>query len=116
MILNRRELLATAAAAPVAAALARPARAQAGVIKIGVLNDQSGVYRDISGPTSTACVRQAVEEFGSKGFQVEVVSGDHQNKTDVGATIARQWIDRDGVDMIIDVANSGVALAVNGVC
>ncbi len=112
MILNRRALLATAAAAP----LVRPARAQAPVIKIGVLNDQSGVYRDISGPTSVACVRQAVEEFGSKGFQVEVVSGDHQNKTDVGTTIARQWIDRDGVDMIIDVANSGVALAVNGVC
>ncbi len=112
MILNRRALLATAAAAP----LVRPARAQPAVIKIGVLNDQSGVYRDISGPTSVACVRQAVEEFGSKGFQVEVVSGDHQNKTDVGTTIARQWIDRDGVDMIIDVANSGVALAVNGVC
>ncbi len=115
MTLNRRTLLAATAAAPMAA-LARPARAQSGTIKIGVLNDQSGVYRDISGPTSVACVRQAVEEFGSKGFQVEVLSGDHQNKTDVGATIARQWIDRDGVDMIIDVANSGVALAVNGVC
>jgi len=112
MILNRRTLLATAAAAP----LARTARAQAGVIRIGVLNDQSGVYRDISGPTSVACVRQAVEEFGSKGFQVEVLTGDHQNKPDIGTTIARQWIDRDGVDMIIDVANSGVALAINGVC
>ena len=112
MILNRRTLIAAAAAAP----LVRPARAQSAVIKIGVLNDQSGVYRDISGPTSVACVRQAVEEFGSKGFQVEVIAGDHQNKTDIGTTIARQWIDRDGVDMIIDVANSGVALAVNGVC
>ena len=112
MILNRRTLLAAAAAVP----LIRPARAQAGTIRIGVLNDQSGVYRDISGPTSVACVRQAIEEFGSKGFQVEVLVGDHQNKTDIGATIARQWIDRDGVDMIIDVANSGVALAVNGVC
>jgi len=112
MPISRRTLLATAAAVP----LIRPARAQAGVVKIGVLNDQSGVYRDISGPTSVACVRQAVEEFGSKGFQVEVLVGDHQNKTDIGATIARQWIDRDGVDMIIDVANSGVALAVNGVC
>ncbi len=112
MVLNRRTLLATAAAAP----LARTARAQAGMIRIGVLNDQSGVYRDISGPTSVACVRQAVEEFGSKGFQVEVLTGDHQNKPDIGTTIARQWIDRDGVDMIIDVANSGVALAINGVC
>ncbi|MBC7801480.1 MAG: ABC transporter substrate-binding protein [Gemmatimonadaceae bacterium] len=115
MSLNRRTLLATAAAAPVAASM-RPARAQNAVVKIGVLNDQSGVYRDISGPTSTACVRQAVEEFASKGFQVEVLSGDHQNKPDVGTTIVRQWIDRDGVDMIIDVANSGVALAINGVC
>jgi len=112
MVLNRRTLLATAAAAP----LARTARAQAGMIRIGVLNDQSGVYRDISGPTSVACVRQAVEEFGSKGFQVEVLTGDHQNKPDIGTTIARQWIDRDGVDTIIDVANSGVALAINGVC
>ncbi len=112
MILNRRTLLATAAAAP----LARTALAQAGTIRIGVLNDQSGFYRDISGPTSVACVRQAVEEFGSKGFQVEVLTGDHQNKPDIGTTIARQWIDRDGVDMIIDVANSGVALAINGVC
>ncbi len=112
MVLNRRTLLATAAAAP----LARTARAQAGMIRIGVLNDQSGVYRDISGPTSVACVRQAVEEFGSKGFQVEVLTGDHQNKPDIGTTIARQWIDRDGVDTIIGVANSGVALAINGVC
>ena len=113
MILNRRTLIATAAAAPL---VARPARGQAGTIKIGVLNDQSGVYRDISGPTSVACVKQAVEEFGAKGFAVEVLAGDHQNKPDIGTGIARQWIDRDGVDMIIDVANSGVALAINGVC
>ena len=111
-MIPRRALLAAAAAAP----LARPARAQAGVVKIGVLNDQSGVYRDISGPTSVACVRQAVEDFGARGLQVEVLAGDHQNKPDIGAGIARQWIDRDGVDMVIDVANSGVALAINGVC
>ena len=113
-MIRRRTLLA-AASALAAAPLARPARAQAGVIKIGVLNDQSGVYRDISGPTSVACVRQAVED-GAHGFPVEVLTGDHQNKPDIGAGIARQWIDRDGVDMIIDVANSGVALAINGVC
>ena len=110
-MIPRRALLAAAAAAP----LARPARAQAGTVRIGVLNDQSGVYRDISGPTSVACVRQAVED-GARGLQVEVLAGDHQNKPDIGASIARQWIDRDGVDMIIDVANSGVALAINGVC
>ena len=111
-MLNRRTLVATAAAVP----LIRPARAQANTIKIGVLTDMSGVYRDISGPTSTACVRQAVEEFGSKGFTVEVISADHQNKADVGTSIARQWIDRDGVNMICDLANSGVGLAVAGVC
>jgi len=113
MTLNRRTLLTAAAAAPLAG---HAARAQTATVKIGVLNDQSGVYRDISGPTSVACVKQAVEEFASKGFAVEVLSGDHQNKPDVGTTIARQWIDRDGVDMIIDVANSGVALAINAVC
>ena len=76
----------------------------------------SGVYRDISGPTSTALVRQAIEDFGGQGLQVEVLQGDHQNKPDIGTGIVRQWIDREGVDMVIDVANSGVALAVNSVC
>ena len=83
------------------------ARAQAGdTIKIGVLNDQSGVYRDISGLTSVACVRQAVQDSGSHGFNVEVIFADHQNKPDVGSNIARQWFDRDGVDVILDVPNS----------
>ena len=112
MSLSRRALLGTVAAAP----LVRPARAQGAPIKIGVLNDQSGVYRDISGQTSTACVRQAIEDFGAQGLQVEVISGDHQNKPDIGTSIARQWIDRDGVDMIIDVPNSALGLAINGVC
>ncbi len=111
-MIARRTLLGTAAALPI---LGR-ARAQGATIKIGVLNDQSGVYRDISGPTSTACVRQAVEESAALGLTVEVLSGDHQNKPDIGTSIARQWIDREGVDMIIDVANSGVALAINSVC
>ena len=116
MTISRRHLLGSAAALP--ALGARPARAQAAApIRIGVLNDQSGIYRDISGPTSTACVRQAVEDLGSGlGLAVEVVQADHQNKPDVGVNLVRQWIDRDGVDMVIDVANSAVALAVNGVC
>ena len=66
-------------------------------------------------PTSAACVRQAVDEFRAAhggGFEVEVVAADHQNKPDVGSNIARQWIDRDGVDLIVDVGNSAVALAV----
>ena len=113
---TRRSLLvssAVAAMAPQSSAVAqRPA------IKIGVLNDMSGPYRDASGPTSAACVRQAVEEFQAArgGFGVEVVAADHQNKPDVGSNIARQWIDRDGVDLIVDVGNSAVALAVNGIC
>ena len=113
MSLDRRSLLTGAAAAPFA--FSRGARAQGATLKIGVLNDQSGVYRDISGPTSVACVRQAIQDFGSHGFNVEVVTGDHQNKADVGSNIARQWMDRDGVDVIVDVPNSAVGLAVAGV-
>jgi branched-chain amino acid transport system substrate-binding protein len=120
MTIDRRSLLAGAAALPAAlgATLAsgRPARAQGQPgIKIGVLNDQSGTYRDIGGPGSVACVRQAVQDFGQKGFAVEVVVADHQNKPDLGASIARQWFDQDGVDVIIDVPTSSVALAVSGV-
>ena len=117
MSIGRRTLLGTAAALPLAGrARAQGAAAQGSTIKIGVLNDQSGVYRDISGPTSVACVRQAIEDFGAQGLTVEVLVGDHQNKPDIGTAIARQWIDRDGVDMIIDVPNSALGLAINGVC
>jgi branched-chain amino acid transport system substrate-binding protein len=119
MIQDRRSLLKTAAAASVVPAVGLPARAraQSTTLKIGVLNDQSGVYRELSGPNSVACVRQAIQDSGiaAKGVNVEVLSADHQNKPDVGATIARQWIDRDGVDVIVDVPNSAVALAVNSI-
>ncbi len=111
--LTRRAAIATGVAA--ATALPWRARAQGQVLRIGVLNDMSGNYRDATGPTSAVCARQAVEDFGSKGFAVEVLSGDHQNKPDVGASIARQWFDRDGVDMILDVPTSSVALAVNSI-
>lgn len=115
MSLSRRALLGTAAAVPAAAGFSRRARAQTPTVKIGVLNDQSGPYRDTGGVTSVACARLAAEEFAGKGFNVEIISADHQNKPDVGAGIARQWYDRDGVDMIIDVPTSSVALAVAGV-
>ena len=86
-----------------------------GVIKIGVLNDQSSLYADLAGQGSVVAARMAVEDFGAdkKGMKVEIVSADHQNKADVGSAIARQWYDVDKVDLIVDVPNSGVALAVS---
>jgi branched-chain amino acid transport system substrate-binding protein len=112
-MLNRRTLLAAAAAVPVTAG-SRRARAQSKVVRLGVLNDQSGPYRDIGGMQSVNAVRQAVAEFGG-GMQIEVLFADHQNKPDVGAGIARQWYDQDGVSIILDVPTSSVALAVNNV-
>nr|WP_246088826.1 ABC transporter substrate-binding protein [Phreatobacter stygius] len=84
-------------------------------IKIGVLNDRSGLYADLTGEGSVVAARLAVEDFGAaaKGLQVQIVSADHQNKPDVGANIARQWYDNDAVDVIADVPTSSVALAVN---
>jgi branched-chain amino acid transport system substrate-binding protein len=112
---NRRTLIAgTTALATVP--LIRPARAQTPTIKLGVLNDQSGVYSDDTGTTSVACVRQAVEDFKADGFKVEVIFADHQNKPDIGSNIVRQWLDREGVDAVIDVPTSSVALAVNQIC
>ena len=98
------------------AAVAAPAAAQTNV-KIGVLSDMSSLYADLGGAGSVLAARMAVEDFGAaaKGLRVEFVSADHQNRPDVGSNIARQWYDRDGVDVIVDVPNSGVALAVNGV-
>ncbi len=95
--------------------LAAPAMAQEKTIKIGVLNDMSSLYADIGGPNSVAAVKMAVDDSGltKKGWTIEVVSGDHQNKPDIGVNIARQWIDADKVDAIADTPNSGVALAVN---
>ncbi len=111
MKLSRRTLLGTAAAATMPAT----ARAQSATIKIGVLTDLSGPYQDLAGPLAVSAAQMAVDEFASKGFKVEVVSADHQNKPDVGASIARQWCDQGGVDLITEVANSGVSLAVAGV-
>jgi branched-chain amino acid transport system substrate-binding protein len=85
------------------------------VIKIGVLSDMSSLYADIGGPGSVTAAKLAVEDFGAaaKGMKVEIVSADHQNKPDIGSGIARQWYDVDKVDVIVDVPNSGVALAIN---
>src|ERR1700726_524098 len=97
--------------------LATPALAQDKTVKIGVLNDMSSLYADIGGPNSVAAIKMAVEDSGltAKGWKIDVLSGDHQNKPDVGVNIARQWIDSEKVDAIADTPNSGVALAVNNV-
>jgi len=93
------------------------ARADDKVVKIGALSDQSGLYADLGGPGSTLAAQMAVEDSGltGKGWKIDVISGDHQNKPDIGTSIARQWFDVDHVDVIVDVPNSGVALAVNNV-
>jgi branched-chain amino acid transport system substrate-binding protein len=93
------------------------ASAQDKTVKIGALSDQSGLYADLGGPGSTLAAQMAVEDSGlqAKGWKIDIISGDHQNKPDIGTTIARQWFDVDKVDVIVDVPNSGVALAVNNV-
>jgi branched-chain amino acid transport system substrate-binding protein len=110
MTTQRRTILG-AAAASAALPLYR-ARAQARpVIKIGVMNDQSGPYRDVNGPTGVICTQQAVQEFAAQGFEVEVLSADHQNKPDVAVSLAREWFDQRGVDIIMDIAATSCALA-----
>jgi branched-chain amino acid transport system substrate-binding protein len=117
MRLSRRTLLGSAAGLGAAAALTVPARAQQATLKVGVLTDMSGPYQDLAGPGSIAATQMAIAEFtaANPGLRVEVVSADHQNKADIAAGTARQWIDRDGVDLIIDLSNSAVALAVSGI-
>ncbi|BCB21653.1 ABC transporter substrate-binding protein [Bosea sp. ANAM02] len=107
-----KTILATTALATL---MAVPALAQQITVKAGVLNDRSGLYADLSGEGSVIAARMAVEDFkaADKGIKVEIVSADHQNKPDVGSTIARQWYDQDGVDLILDVPTSSVALAVS---
>jgi branched-chain amino acid transport system substrate-binding protein len=96
---------------------ATPAFAQDKTVKIGVLNDMSSLYADIGGANSVVAVKMAVEDSGltKKGWKIDVLSGDHQNKPDIGTNTARQWFDVDKVDAIADTPNSGVALAVNNV-
>jgi branched-chain amino acid transport system substrate-binding protein len=101
----------------VAALLTGVAQAADGVVKIGVMNDQSGLYADLGGQGSVLAARMAAEKFGGKinGRPIEIIFADHQNKPDIGTQLARQWYDRDKVDAIVDVPTSSVALAVNEV-
>ena len=87
------------------------------LIKIGVLTDRSGIYSDINGEGSVVAARLAAEEFGNKvaGMPIEIITGDHQNKADIAANLARGWIDTDKVDVVADVPNSAAALAVQGI-
>ena len=115
--MNRRRFNA-ALAATGALSAATPfaaVRAQAGALKIAVLNDMSSVYADYQGIGSVIAARMATEDYGGKAARraIEILSADHQNKPDVGAAIARKWLDTEGVEMIADIPNSAVALAVS---
>jgi branched-chain amino acid transport system substrate-binding protein len=104
---------------PLAAALPRGGWAQSvsGPVRIGVLNDQSSVFSDSTGPGSVLSAQLAAEEFGAQtGMKIEILSADHQNKADTGSAIARDWFDRGGVHAVADLGNSAVALAVSTVC
>lgn len=114
--ISRRRFNTALAATGVASVLSPlgVVRAQSGVLKMAVLNDMSSVYADYQGIGSVIAAQMAVEDYGGRaaGRKLEVLSADHQNKPDVGSNIARQWLDVDGVDLILDIPNSAVALAV----
>jgi branched-chain amino acid transport system substrate-binding protein len=115
MTTSRGSLRVLIVAAMLAGAPAAQAQVSDGVVKLGVLTDMSSLYTDITGAGSVVAAQMAVEDSGieKRGYKIEIVSADHLNKADVGSTIARKWYDVDKVDAIVDVPNSGVALAVN---
>jgi len=114
MIAAKRSLTALALAAAFGIGSAQ-AQVSDGVVKVGVLSDMSSLYSDIGGKGSVVAAQMAIEDFDAakKGIKVELVSADHQNKPDVGSSIARQWYDADKVDVIFDVPTSSIALAVS---
>jgi branched-chain amino acid transport system substrate-binding protein len=116
--MKRKLTSALIAAAFAGLAGAASAQISGDVVKIGVLSDMSGLYSDIGGQGSVVAANMAVEDFQKQskaGLKIEIISADHQNKPDVGSTVARQWIDTEGVDLIIDVPTSSVGLAVSQV-
>ena len=110
-------MLSIAANGAMGQAAAKAGAVSGDVVRIGVLSDMSGLYSDLGGPGSVEAAKMAVQDFGGKvlGKPIEVVSSDHQNKADVGSNKAREWFDREGVDMITDALNSAVAIAVTKV-
>ncbi|WP_458098222.1 ABC transporter substrate-binding protein [Roseomonas sp. WA12] len=116
MIATRRHLVCGAAAGALAAKVGRAQGLTP--IRLGILGDFSGPYRHLSGPVNVTCVRQAVLEAGlaERGIPVEVVQADHQQRPDIGLSIVREWFDRGAVDVVLEVNNSAVALALNRLC
>ena len=113
----KQQLLALFLGTSLSVAAATVALAQDKNVKIGVLTDNSGLYSDLGGAGSTVAAQMAIEDSGlaAKGWKIDLISADHQNKPDIGTSIARQWIDVEKVDIFMDVLNSGVGLAVNNV-
>jgi len=110
--------LTTTAMAKTKVAKAPPAKLSGDLVKIGVLTDMSGVYSDLGGQGSVTAAQMAVDDFkamAKPAFKIELVYADHQNKADIGSNKVREWYDTQGVDMVTDVLNSGVALAVSKV-
>ena len=104
MTVTRRSVIGSAAMTALSSGSGRGQGNNVPTIRIGVLTDLSGPYRDMGGPIAVACVRQAVQEFiTGSNMKVEVLAGDFQNKADIGAGIARQWFDEQGVDVVVDV-------------
>src|SRR6266403_2811488 len=110
-----RIAILTSAAAILALAAPAAGEISGDAVKLGVMNDMSSLYADISGAGSVEAARMAIADFGGavNGKKIELISADHQNKPDVGSAIANQWFDNDGVDAIVDVPTSSVALAVH---
>src|SRR6516225_7733532 len=109
----KRSIAALMMTASLVLAGAASAQTMDKVVKVGSLGDQSGLYSDIGGPGSTVAAQMAVEDSGllAKGWKIDVISADHQNKPDVGVNIGKQWIDVEKVDVFVDLASSGVGLA-----
>jgi branched-chain amino acid transport system substrate-binding protein len=110
----RKNLIASLALLLASSTAALAAGASDGKVKIGILNDQSGVYADYGGKYSVEAAKMAIEDFGGEvlGKKIELVTADHQNKPDLAVSIARRWYDVEGVDMITELTTSSVALAV----
>src|SRR4051812_33329548 len=115
--MKRIMVLAKFGAALAAVLMCGAANAQQMNVKVGVLTDMSSLYADVTGPGSLIAAKMAAADFmkNHPNVKVEVIGGDHQNKADVGTGLANQWFDADKVDMIVDVPNSGVALAISQV-